>query len=121
MQAPNGDVDPLQHLRDMGVPVPAAEPARAAAVPRALELRTVDDEFNAVAVKLATIALPRDHLEFNPMSVFADGAFPIARRVALDVLSVPAGGAPSERIFSPPALTQSTYVIKNRTALNLTD
>jgi len=127
----NAAVDPLQHLRDMGVPL-QEEPVRAAA-PRELELRTVDEEFNAVAFKLATVALPRDHLKFNPMSVFADGAFPIARRVALDVLSVPGGEAPSERIFSiagrvitpgrarlsAESLANATYVMKNRKALNM--
>jgi hypothetical protein len=126
------DDSPLAHLRNMGLHVPeVAALAPVQAAPLELQLDSVDDEFNKVSVKLATVDLPRDHSKFNPMSVFAGGEFPIACRVALDVLSVPAGEAPSERIFSiagrvitadraqltPDQLARATYVIKNRKAL----
>lgn len=125
-------VDPLAHLRNLGIireePVPVQQP-------RQLDLPTVEDEFARISRHLATLVLPANLHLFDPMSAFQAAEYPISRRVALNVFSMPAGDAPSpsERIFSiagrilTPSrarlaannLSRTTYMMKNRKSLNM--
>jgi hypothetical protein len=80
---------------------------------------------------LRTVVVSEDDFDrFDPLQAIPK-SLRIARRVALELFSVPAGEAPSERIFSiagrllapersrltPEHLMESTFVLKNSSAL----
>lgn len=96
--------------------------------------RNVDDEERVLFEKIVALNKNRDFsMLADPMSIFRDplANLQLARAVALDVLSVPAGEAPSERIFSiasriigtnrakmsARSVTRNTFIKKNRRAL----
>lgn len=105
----------------------AAEGPMAMSLP-ARTYRGVEDELRAL------VGLPKMQMAKDPMTIFSDRNhnLQLARVVALDVLSVPAGEAPSERIFSIASrvigfdrakmsakyVALCTFVKKNRRALH---
>lgn len=146
----DNDDDDMAFLVDLGVAERAAPvqlQQRAADPAPEIVLPTVEDEFKALlaalkeearrsdALQMQLQARERDSLDVDPISLYNNNKYklPLARKVALEVLSVPVGEAPAERIFSFSArtmttsrasmstttLTQSTFVVKNKLALNL--
>jgi hypothetical protein len=74
-------------------------------------LPTVKEEFAALLVALRAEARLYDgSRDVDPISLYISSKYklPLARKVALEVLSVPVGEAPAERIFSFSARTTTT-------------
>jgi hypothetical protein len=93
----------------------------------ALPPRAYNDIDTELALLFAAIANRQEPLplDADPMQIFRDNNLQLARAVALDVLSVPSGEAPCERIrtdrssMSHRQVTRLTFIRKNKVALNL--
>jgi len=105
-QPPNGEGNKLaidaDLLSALGLDKSVLDSGRPAEIPQPRPLLpplpSADDESKAYL--LAVVSDGWSVHEDKPLALFKDGRFPIAKAVALDVLHVPAGEAPSERIFS---------------------